>query len=84
MLLYFVFSTRSCKEVSISGYGVLALDYPRFGLSDSIHGYGKFTVLVHIFSFLLKWCNFYTLGYGIACSPIFPFFSSIIFLLFCF
>ena len=39
-LLYGKFgSSGIAKKIAASGYGVYALDYPGFGLSDGLHGY---------------------------------------------
>ncbi|KAF1893461.1 hypothetical protein Lal_00001940 [Lupinus albus] len=44
---FYIHPNGVARKLASSGYGVFALDYPGFGLSDSLHGYGKFTYMVH-------------------------------------
>jgi caffeoylshikimate esterase len=39
LLQLFPFLSGIAKAIASAGYGVFALDYPSFGLSEGLHGY---------------------------------------------
>lgn len=39
LVLTFLYAPGIAKKIASAGYGVFALDYPGFGLSEGLHGY---------------------------------------------
>jgi acylglycerol lipase len=39
IILFSIFLLGVARKLASSGFGVFALDYPGFGLSDGLHGY---------------------------------------------